>query len=98
MRTFEATAVKVDELVNKLTNELQSPVINKTVLTGLYDIPKMRWATDPALSSAGSIFAAVQDLGLRLVSTKGPMQVVVIESAEKRRRIDFRQPYSIGTI
>jgi len=83
MRTFEATAVKVDELVNKLTNELQSPVINKTVLTGLYDIPKMRWATDPALSSAGSIFAAVQDLGLRLVSTKGPTQVIVIDNAEK---------------
>jgi len=38
---------------------------------------------DPAADPVPSLFTAIQELGLRLESTKGPVEVVVVESAEK---------------
>ena len=37
----------------------------------------------PADTSSPSIFSAVQQLGLRLESTKGPVQILVIDHVEK---------------
>jgi len=71
-------------------------VIDKTELTGNYDF-ELKWTPDessagmsgdgPARSSdaAGtSIFTALQEqLGLKLESTKGPVEILVIERAQK---------------
>ena len=73
-------------------------VIDKTGLQGLYDI-KLQWAPDPGLPNpAGpgpiasapadqlgpSLFTALQEqLGLRLESTRGPVQVLVIDHVER---------------
>jgi len=38
---------------------------------------------DPAADPIPSLFTAIQELGLRLESTKGPVDVLVVESAEK---------------
>ena len=68
------------------------PVVDKTGLTGRYDI-KLGWnataitgSTDPSLPTTDkpSIFAALEDqLGLRLRSTREPVEVVVIDRIER---------------
>ena len=75
--------------VNMLVNEIGHPVIDKTGFQGLYDI-RMKWAPDTPTPTGTApptepyIFTAIaEQLGLRLVSTKGPVDVIVIDSAEK---------------
>ena len=49
--------------------------------------PAIAGGAGPAPAAAGdpvpSIFTAIQDLGLRLESAKGPVEVLVVESAQK---------------
>jgi uncharacterized protein (TIGR03435 family) len=75
-----------------IRNILEGPsgryVVDKTGLTGRYDF-ELRWTpddtpTDSALAGGPSIFTAVQEqLGLRLKSTRAPVEVLVIDSAEQ---------------
>ena len=75
-----------------LVGVLQMPVVDKT-LTSKYDFT-LRWATErlspvPETPTGDadklpSIFTALREqLGLRLDSTKGPLEVLVIDRAEK---------------
>jgi len=97
--TFEGSAVMVSVLVNTLQQLLDRPVIDKTGLTGLFDI-KLEWIpgaeappgpfspnpdAPPSPPVDGpSIFTAIQEqLGLRLEGSRGPVEVVVIDSAQK---------------
>jgi uncharacterized protein (TIGR03435 family) len=59
-------------------------VIDRTNLQGIFDID-LTWAVDTTASdNAPSIFTAVQEqLGLKLEPTRAPVEVLVIESAEK---------------
>lgn len=66
---------------------LGAAVVDKTELKGLYDFT-LRWTPDdasaPADEHAASIYTAVQEqLGLRLVSRKDDMEVLVIDRVEK---------------
>jgi uncharacterized protein (TIGR03435 family) len=72
---------------------LDKPVVDKTGLNGRYDFD-LQWAPDetqfdgglpPATdSSSPPLFIAIQQqLGLRLVATKGPVQALVVDKAEK---------------
>lgn len=64
------------------------PVINQTGLTGLYDVT-LDWTPNPVAdtnpdASGPSLFTALEEqLGLRLVEIKGPVEVVVIDHIEK---------------
>jgi uncharacterized protein (TIGR03435 family) len=75
-------------LAERLSLVLGRVVIDKTGLPGRYDIT-LKWASDDTLASASnapggpSIFTAIQEqLGLKLESTKGPVQVLVIDHVE----------------
>ena len=68
-------------------------VIDKTGLTGPYDLD-LQWTADPAvggppqqsaaLGDGASLFAAIQEqLGLKLEAKRGPVEVLVIDSAER---------------
>jgi uncharacterized protein (TIGR03435 family) len=59
-------------------------VIDKTGLTGRYDYD-LHYASNPSPDSdAPSIFTAVEDqLGLKLIPSTAPLDVLVIDSAEK---------------
>jgi uncharacterized protein (TIGR03435 family) len=62
-------------------------VIDKTGLTGTYELT-LEWAADGAAAgdaAAGpSVFTAVQErLGLRLESTKGLVEMLVVDRADK---------------
>jgi len=97
-RQLTAVGVPIDRLVQPLSRMLARTVIDKTGLTGKYDIT-LEWGQDegpaapaasdsplPAASDAQgpSIFTALQQqLGLKLDSQKGPVEVMVIDRAEK---------------
>jgi uncharacterized protein (TIGR03435 family) len=61
-------------------------VIDKTGLTGLYAF-SLEWAPDdtpPDVATGPSLFTAIQEqLGLRLQSATGPVEMLVIDHAEK---------------
>ena len=64
------------------------PVVNATNLTDSFDW-ELTWAPDPstggdAALDAVSIFTALQEqLGLKLEPTRGPVDVLVIDSVER---------------
>ena len=82
---IEAVGVPVKMLANHLSRELGRPVNDETGLTGQYDL-KLEWTPDAAATAdpGASIFTALTDqLGLRLESKKGPVQVFVVEKIER---------------
>jgi uncharacterized protein (TIGR03435 family) len=77
--------VPVASLVKLLSNQVGRTVVDQTGLKANYDF-KMTFAPDlTAAETAGpSIFTALQEqLGLRLDAQKGPVEVLVIDSAQK---------------
>jgi len=85
--------------VNLLAGPLNRPVINKTGLTGRYDIdlhyapgsgqvPSVETVESAQSDSPteASLFTAIQEqLGLRLESTKGPVEMLIIDHIERPR-------------
>jgi bla regulator protein BlaR1 len=90
------TAAPVSILVNQLSQQLGRSVVDKTGLAGQYDFD-LKWTPEfgqsqfgpadagPSPDPAGpSIFTAIQEqLGLKLESTKSPVDVLIIDSAER---------------
>jgi uncharacterized protein (TIGR03435 family) len=79
-----ATGISMNGLAGTLGGKLHRVVIDKTGLTDKYDI-KLEWAPETADDSGEpSLFTALQEqLGLKLESTKGPVEIIVIDSIEK---------------
>ncbi len=71
-------------LASNLGNQLGRIVLDKTGLHGVYDWT-LEWYPDMGEDSTRpSLFTALQEqMGLRLEAQKGPMEVLVIDSAEK---------------
>jgi uncharacterized protein (TIGR03435 family) len=75
-------------LVEELSGQLGRPVKDETGLKGQYDFA-LYWLSDYLLAAAGpdsgpDLIAAVQELlGLKLEEKKGPVELIVIDHAEK---------------
>jgi uncharacterized protein (TIGR03435 family) len=82
-RTLLRGTADMAQLANLLTATLGRTVLDNTGLKGSYKFA-LTWAPDDPTADGPSIFTAIQEqLGLKLESTKGPVQVLVIEHAEK---------------
>jgi uncharacterized protein (TIGR03435 family) len=86
---WQAYDATMQDLAKMLTREVHAPVADATGLGGRYDM-SLFWVTavgsgESADTIAGpTLFAAVSNqLGLRLVSKKGPVDVLIVDSAEK---------------
>lgn len=88
---MDGTGVALRALVAELSLALGRTVIDKTGLTGVYDL-SLTWSStdstaqpavvDPSLGPA--IFTAVEEqLGLRLEPAKGPVPILVIDHIER---------------
>ena len=94
--TMLGSGVPMARMALALSRVVGRPVVDKTALAGTFDIT-LRWTPDetqaflastqpaaaPPDTSGPSIFTALQEqLGLRLESQKGPVEVLVIDSAQ----------------
>jgi uncharacterized protein (TIGR03435 family) len=92
---LSAGGFPMSELANGLSALVQRPVIDRTGLTGTYDAemtfsmeaiagpPGLAGAPPPSDPNLPSLFTAVQEqLGLKLESTRGPVQMLVIDRVE----------------
>lgn len=80
--TFEG--VTIARLAADLSGNLSQVIADDTGLAGRYDL-ELEWALEQAVSDdKPSVFTAIQEqLGLRLVAERGPVDVVVIDHVEK---------------
>ena len=90
--------IPISNLVHLLSQQLGRTVLDKTGLTGKYDFT-LQWTPDESQGPPGppgmdaapppdslgpSIFTAIQEqLGLKLESQKGPVEILVIDHAER---------------
>ena len=91
---IHATGITVAELARSLSLALGRQVLDRTMLKGQFDI-SLEWTPDisqpmdiydptqpfPRYAGAPSIYTAIEEgAGLRLVSAKGPVEVLVFDS------------------
>jgi uncharacterized protein (TIGR03435 family) len=84
---FMGQGLPMSIFAGKLGDELGRPVLDKTGLTGTYDI-NLQWTPDDGEQKTGpsrpSLFTAVHEqLGLKLESQKGPVEVLIVDRAER---------------
>jgi uncharacterized protein (TIGR03435 family) len=86
---FSGKKVPISRLVDRLAQELQEPVVDKTGLVGKYDIaltwtPEARGGLDATTSGEErTIFESLQDqLGLKLVRGKEGVESLIIDQVE----------------
>jgi uncharacterized protein (TIGR03435 family) len=79
----------IGELTNLVADAVAAPVVDKTGLTGTYNL-KLEWTPQLAASAAAagqtevSIFTALREqMGLRLDSVPVPIEVAVVDSIER---------------
>lgn len=73
----------VAQLISSLSWDMDRPIVDYSSLTGTYDF-KLEWTPDAADPAVISLFTAIKEqLGLRLESAKGPVDVLVIDRADR---------------
>jgi uncharacterized protein (TIGR03435 family) len=77
----------MDGFARVLAREMDLPVVNHTGLEGIFSF-RLQWAPEDArtsdAASGPSIFTAIREqLGLRLRAEKAPVEILVIDRAEK---------------
>lgn len=87
----DGQAVSTGQIAGWLSREVERMVVNKTGLTGKYDVT-LQWApesssaamsADQSTEAGPSIYTALQeDWGLKLEPAKGPVEVLVIDHVE----------------
>ena len=86
-RSQEQSAFLRALLADTISTRLQRPVVDRTGLTGFFDVeirfrpPNSATATDT--NEPDLVTALGEQLGLRLESTRGPVQVTVFDRIER---------------
>jgi uncharacterized protein (TIGR03435 family) len=89
--SIKGRSVTLRSFADFLAAQLGRPVLDKTGLTGLYDLD-LQWTPDdnelqspPGSAPNGpAIFTAIQEqLGLKLEAGKGPVEIIVIDHIER---------------
>jgi len=77
------TGTTIPELMRRLSAPLGRAVVDRTGLSGSFDL-ELQWSPEQAADTSGpSIFTAVQEqLGLKLESQRAPVEVLVIDRVE----------------
>jgi uncharacterized protein (TIGR03435 family) len=85
-RNLTAKGVPINILARMLADMLMRPVLDRTGLEGIYNV-KLDFAPLEGNSDdtpAPALVTAIQEqLGLKLEATKGPVEVLIIDTAEK---------------
>ncbi|HJZ99836.1 MAG TPA: TIGR03435 family protein [Candidatus Solibacter sp.] len=86
-RRIAAQHATLAQFANFLAMRTDRPVVDRTGISGAFDIT-LAWTPDTAPPGAAnpnpSIFTAVQEqLGLKLEAAKAPIEILVVDRAEK---------------
>jgi uncharacterized protein (TIGR03435 family) len=94
---FSGKAVPISQLAASLSFFAGRFVVDKTGLTGGYDM-ELKWSPDD--SDGPSLFTALQEqLGLKLVPERGPVNVLVVDGAAEARADSAATPrFEVATI
>lgn len=83
---IKSNRMSMEQLAGVLSRLLEVPIVDKTGLTAYYDL-LLKWSPDEAsadTTSAPSIFTAIQEtLGLRLITGRQPVDVLLIDHVER---------------
>lgn len=87
---LDARNISMNRFAEVLSRQMDLPVVNLTAIEGVFNV-KLKWTPEGAAGAAAlpadappAIFTAIQEqLGLRLRSQKTPIEVLVIDHAEK---------------
>jgi len=85
---LSAHAISLHSLADTLSSEMHTEVVDKTGLEGSFDVT-LNWAAEPgAIYVNEAPFAAVnnalkEQLGLELHSSRGPVEILVVDNIEK---------------
>jgi uncharacterized protein (TIGR03435 family) len=97
-RVTSVGAMPLERLVSQISTEIGGPVIDRTGLTGLFDMILEYASTRPQFQTSPTVVAPDlskdaapptlrdalrEQLGLRLVTEEGPLEVLVIDSVER---------------
>ena len=73
----------MEDLAKRLSPYLGRPVLDRTGLSGSFDFRSEYSSDNVRPDVITMILASVQDIGLKLEASKGPVDGIVIEHAEK---------------
>jgi uncharacterized protein (TIGR03435 family) len=89
---FTGSVATLEMLTTALANQVGRPVLDRTGLNGSFNF-KLEWIPDaapggdapsPSDSTGPSLFTALQEqLGLKLESARGPVEILVIDHVER---------------
>lgn len=88
--TLDGTAVSISQIMSMLRSKSDRIVIDKTAFTDLIDV-HLTFRQDLAPESnssdptAPSLFTAIEEIGLKLEPAKAPIEVLVIDYAQRPR-------------
>jgi uncharacterized protein (TIGR03435 family) len=77
------TNISMTQLATRLSQPLGRPVLDKTGIEGSFDFRSEYASDDPHPDVIASILTSIQGLGLKLESSRGPVETIVIDHAEK---------------
>jgi uncharacterized protein (TIGR03435 family) len=76
-------SISMPVLAVRLSRYLGSPVLDKTAIDGQFDFRFDYVSGDDRPDVISAILASVQGIGLKLEASKGPVETIVIDHAEK---------------
>lgn len=77
------TNISMTQLATRLSQPLGRPVLDRTGIEGSFDFRSEYVSDDPHPDVIASILTSIQALGLKLESSKGPVDTIIIDHAEK---------------
>jgi uncharacterized protein (TIGR03435 family) len=75
------SSITTEELASRLVRLVEAPVVDETGLTGKYSVTIETWKN--ADVPGGTVFDAVEKLGLKLESRKMTVETVIVDQASK---------------
>jgi uncharacterized protein (TIGR03435 family) len=73
----------MDRFAEVLSRQMHMPVLNRTDVEGSFHV-RLRWSLNASLGDGPSLYTAIQEqLGLSLRPQKVPVEVIVVDHAEK---------------
>ncbi|HVW07196.1 MAG TPA: TIGR03435 family protein [Bryobacteraceae bacterium] len=80
---FAGTNITMLQLVKRLTRMLARPVLDRTGLSGAFDFKSSYDTTGESPDSTSFLIGSLNAIGLKLESSKAPIETIVIDHIEK---------------